>query len=109
MAKEDSEKQEKLLAEWQAKQPPKGDDTESEDESDKEAAKSKKKKKAQKDPNKPKGAKTAYIFYSVENRPRLLESNPGATFAESVRVVFVNVLDAYALISLFISMHCRAH
>jgi structure-specific recognition protein 1 len=41
-----------------------------------------KKKKAKKDPNAPKGAKGAYMFFSTENREKLKKENPDMSFGD---------------------------
>lgn len=41
-----------------------------------------KKKRKKKDPNAPKGAKSAYMFFSTLRRPQLVESNPSWKFGE---------------------------
>lgn len=47
------------------------------------------KKKPAKDPNAPKRALTAYIIFSNENRPKIKEANPDATFGELVRLATI--------------------
>ena len=47
----------------------------------------KKKKKKVKDPNAPKGAKGCYIFYSVEQQPKIREQQPGIAFGDLVKIV----------------------
>jgi hypothetical protein len=42
----------------------------------------KQKKKEKKDPNKPKGALTAYMFYAKNNRERIVAENEGIQFGE---------------------------
>lgn len=42
----------------------------------------KKRKRADKDPNKPKRAKTAFLFFTMDERPKVKEANPKATFAD---------------------------
>jgi HMG (high mobility group) box len=41
-----------------------------------------KKKKAKKDPNAPKGAKSAYMFFVQENREKIKEESPDISFGE---------------------------
>lgn len=45
------------------------------------------KKKAKRDPNKPKAARSAYVFYAEATRPRCKEENPKATTQELMRLV----------------------
>jgi len=45
------------------------------------------KKKAKKDPNQPKGAKSAYIIYSSEHRDRINKENPGLSFGDLQRII----------------------
>ena len=45
------------------------------------------KKKAKKDPNAPKRAMTAFMYFSNENRPKLKQSNPDLTFGDLAKLV----------------------
>lgn len=56
--------------------------------SGKKAADSPKKKKKKKDPNAPKNAKSAYMYFSVAKRPEIKEANPDATFGELVSIIY---------------------
>lgn len=53
-----------------------------------EETKKKRKAKKKKDPNAPKGATNAFIFFSNANRARIKEENPDAKFTEVVRFVW---------------------
>eukprot|EP00529_Nitzschia_sp_RCC80_P014404 CAMPEP_0113454940 /NCGR_PEP_ID=MMETSP0014_2-20120614/8121_1 /TAXON_ID=2857 /ORGANISM="Nitzschia sp." /LENGTH=754 /DNA_ID=CAMNT_0000346359 /DNA_START=65 /DNA_END=2329 /DNA_ORIENTATION=- /assembly_acc=CAM_ASM_000159 len=46
-----------------------------------------KKKKAKKDPNAPKKALSAFMMFSIENRPKIKEANPEATFGEMGKLI----------------------
>eukprot|EP00934_Nitzschia_sp_Nitz4_P007949 Nitzschia sp. Nitz4//scaffold2_size372955//188557//189679//NITZ4_000428-RA/size372955-snap-gene-0.32-mRNA-1//1//CDS//3329546793//7939//frame0 len=46
-----------------------------------------KRKKAKKDPNAPKRNMSAYFLFSLEERPRVKESNPEADFAQVARII----------------------
>lgn len=46
--------------------------------------KRKKKKKKKKDPNAPKGALSAFMYFSKAKRPEIKEDNPEASFGEIV-------------------------
>lgn len=59
-----------------------GDDDDEEGESPKK--KQKRKPKAKKDPNAPKRATSAYFYFTSENRERVKEENPDATFGDMV-------------------------
>lgn len=49
----------------------------------------KKKKKAKKDPNAPKRNMSAFFLYSGQNRPRVREENPEATFGSIAKIISV--------------------
>ena len=45
------------------------------------------KKKKEKDPNKPKGAKTAYLFFSLSERPKIKAAEPELSFGDTAKRV----------------------
>lgn len=49
----------------------------------------KKKKKKKKDPNAPKSAKSAYLYFSTAKRPEIKEANPDAAFGELVSIITI--------------------
>jgi len=57
------------------------------DEADSKAGGKKKGKKAKKDPNAPKRAMTAFMYYSNDMRPKLKEKNPELSFGDLARLV----------------------
>lgn len=79
MAKEDKEKQNQAIEEWEAEHPGVAND---DDKSTKVAGQ--KKKRTKKDPNAPKGPRTAFIFFSHDRRPVIKEEDPDADFGEVV-------------------------
>lgn len=56
--------------------------------SGKKATESPKKKKKKKDPNAPKNAKSAYMYFSAAKRPEIKEANPDASFGELVSIIY---------------------
>ena len=63
--------------------PPSDDDDDDDSSEDEGASKKKKGKKgAKKDPNAPKGASSAYVFFNKESRSKIKEENPDASFGE---------------------------
>ena len=68
------------------------DDDDDEDRPKKKGKKSKASspnKKAKKDPNAPKKALSAYMYYMSENRERVKNENPGASFGDLVRAISI--------------------
>lgn len=86
MAEEDKEKQDKAIADYLAEHPPKDDD---DDDSDDEEKPKKKAHRQKKDPNAPKNAMNAFLYWSKEQRPVLKAANPDATFQDFVRFYLI--------------------
>lgn len=80
MAATDKEERGKEMAEWMAEKAAHGD-SESDEEVEKKKAKRKKK-----DPDAPKRARTAYIFFSNDKRKAIQEAHPEAGFGDMVNV-----------------------
>lgn len=81
MAEEDKEKQDKAIADYLVEHPPKDDDGDSDD----EGKPKKKVHRQKKDPNAPKNAMNAFLYWSKEQRPALKAAHPDAPFKEFVR------------------------
>jgi structure-specific recognition protein 1 len=82
MAAADKERYSKEMEDYSA---PEDND---EDSDDSGAAKPKK-KKAKKDPNAPKKAQSAYNYFMSQNRARIKEANPDATFGDIAKLISV--------------------
>lgn len=65
----------------------------SSDEDEQEKGKPEKRHRKKKDPHAPKQSKSAYLIYSIENRPRIQKDNPNASFGEVVRISFCGRFD----------------
>jgi structure-specific recognition protein 1 len=63
------------------------DDDDDDDDDDDETSRPKKKAKTKKDPKAPKKNMTSYFHYSNENRARIKEQNPDASFGDIVSVL----------------------
>ena len=80
MAAEDKQRYKKDMA---AYSPPSEDDVSSDDDGNKKP----KKKRAKKDPNAPKNAKSAFMFFSSAKRAGIKEANPDASFGDMGKLV----------------------
>ena len=58
-----------------------------------------KKKRTKKDPNAPKKALSAFMIFSQENRSKIKEANPDASFGKSVR--YIRLLLIHIILSRF--------
>merc|ERR1711971_187611 len=76
MAAKDRERYEREMENYT----PPSDDSDSDSDSDSDVPKRKKRKK--KDPNAPKRASSAYMFFVKENRAKVKEENPDLSFGE---------------------------
>lgn len=86
MARKDKERYKKEMANYV---PP--SESESEDESgSNKKGKGKKTTKKKKDPNAPKRGKSSFMFFSTEQRSKIKEENPTATFGELVSISVTN-------------------
>ena len=83
MAAADKERYTKAMADYSA---PEDSD---EDSDDSGAAAKPKKKKAKKDPNAPKKPQSAYNYYMAQNRARIKEANPDASFGDLSKLISV--------------------
>ncbi len=79
LAEKDKERYEKEMANYD---PPNDND-----DSDDGSSKKPKKKAAKKDPNAPKRARTAYMYFNSEMRSKMKEQNPKASFGELGRLM----------------------
>ena len=82
LAAEDKERYNREMEDYT----PPSDDDDSDSDSDESDAPKKKKKRKKKDPNAPKRAKSAFMFFSMAMRPQIKEENPDATFGGLVSI-----------------------
>ena len=91
LAAEDKERYNREMEDYT----PPSDDDDSDSDSDESDAPKKKKKRKKKDPNAPKRAKSAFMFFSMAMRPQIKEENPDATFGGLVSMMLHLIQNMY--------------